>query len=133
MADQNPIDYTTPVGKVRALIPDVEQLPDTVDPTFEPEFVFSDDILTVYIDLENGNIKRAAAMACEALAVSEALIAKVIKTEDLQTDGSKVAAAMLGRARQLRASANEDDIDNPTDDVFEVVPYVLYPPQQEWR
>lgn len=131
MADVSPVNYETPVGQMRALIPDVEQLPNMVDPTKEPEYMFADDHLLSFLTLENNNVKRAAALACETLGTSEALVAKVIKTEDLQTDGAKVMGQFLARARQLRASADDDE--SEASDVFDVVPYVLFPPQREWR
>jgi len=131
VTDVAPPDYDTAVGQVRALIPDVEQLPNTVDPTADPAYIFTDAHLGSLLATEGGNVKLAAAMACEVLGTSEALIAKVIKTEDLQTDGAKVMGQFLARARQLRSSAVDDETN--VADVFEVVPYVLFPPQRELR
>lgn len=104
---------------VRYLIPDVEQV-DWED-TGTSSYLFEDEHLSAFLQVNNGNVKRAAADAVDALATSEALISKVIKTEDLQTDGAKVATALLARARQLRDSAQAEE-DKPVD-IFEIVPF----------
>lgn len=131
MADVFPVAYDTTVGQVRALIPDVEQLPNMQNPAAAAEYLFTDAHLQAFIDIENGNVKRAAALACEALGTSEAIISKVIKTEDLQTDGAKTMGQFINRARMLRLDAQRED--EIGEDVFEVIPYVLYPPQLEPR
>lgn len=131
MADEFPVAYNTPVGQVRALIPDVEQLPNMQSTSLTPEFMFTDEHLQALIAIENGSIKRAAAAACEVLGTSEAIISKVIKTEDLQTDGAKLMGQFLSRAKALRADALREESEG--EDVFEVIPYVLFPPQREPR
>lgn len=107
------------VQVVRYLIPDVEQV-DWED-TGQSSYLFSDDHIRAFLDVNDGNAKLAAADAVEALATSEALISKVIRTEDLQTDGAKTAQALLARARQLRDSATPDP--NAPQDFFEIVPF----------
>ena len=81
------------VEQVRHLIPDFEEVDWRDDNT--PSTLFPDEVIQTYLDVNDGNVKRAAATAMRALAVSEAVISKVIKTEDLQTDGAKVARALL--------------------------------------
>lgn len=122
------VDYNTPLGQVRLLIPDTAMVtqarnPDTGAPDYEPAYIFSDEQIEAFIALENGNIKRAAATAIGVVATDEALLSKVIKTEDLQTDGSKVSAALLNRARLLRAEADDEDRDRINGDL-EVVPMI---------
>lgn len=111
--DIYPPNFATDRGKVRALLPDVEQ----VDFSGEgvPEYLFSD----VHIDAllatargrigGRGRIYRAAALGLRAIAVSEGLISKVIKTEDLQTDGAKLATALLNGAKGLDEQADKDE------------------------
>lgn len=94
-----PIDYTTPAGQVRLLIPDT-------DPTNQ---LFDDDQLNAFVTIEAGIIKRAAAAALETAASNTALVAKVITTQDLATDGAKVSDALLKRAAELRRQVDEDD------------------------
>lgn len=94
-----PIDYTTPAGQVRLLIPDT-------DPGNQ---LFDDDQLNAYLAIESGIVKRAAAAALETAASNTALVAKVITTQDLATDGAKVSDALLKRAAELRRQVDEDD------------------------
>lgn len=122
------IDYSTPVGKVRALIPDVDQVDYNDDG--EPTYLFTDEQLQVYIDLhgeDSPGLHRAAADAVEALGTSEAYISKVIRTEDLQTDGAKVANALFVRARNLRDQADKEE-EQEAWSAFDVVPYRPVPP-----
>jgi hypothetical protein len=92
----------TPTGKVRLLIADVD----------EDNLVLTDDQIAGYLAIESGSVKRAAATALEAIAVSEVLVSKVIKTQDLQTDGAKVSAELRARAEKLRAQAETDEDDS---------------------
>lgn len=111
--DITPPDFSTDIGRIRALIPDVEQ----VDYSGEgrSEYMFSDQHLNGLYAISAGDsparLYRAAASALRALAVSEGLIQKVIRTEDLQTDGAKLAMALLAGARALeeRGDAAEED------------------------
>lgn len=115
-------DFTTPVWQVRALIPDIEKVPNPNRPYSDPEYLFSDEHLQALLDLNNGSVRLAAADACEALGTSEGFIAKVIKTEDLQTDGAKLMAQFLARARQLRLRADREEALDDVDG-FDIIPY----------
>lgn len=123
------VDFTTPVGQVRALIPDVEEVDFNDDGT--ATFLFEDEHIEAFLTISGDNVLRAAVRAVEAIAVSEALISKVIKTEDLQTDGAKVANALLARARQLRedADAGDEADDQSAFDIvdFQPLPRILWP------
>ena len=94
MADPDPITYdpSTPSGRVRLLINDVD-----------PEHpVFSDDEILTFLALEDDEIFLAAAQALDTIADNEALASKVIRTQDLATDGAKLADALRKRADSLR-------------------------------
>jgi len=119
------VDFSTDLGKVRALIPDTEEVDWEGDG--EASYIFPDDHLQALLDIYSGSVKRAASSAIGAIAVSEALISKVIKTEDLQTDGSKVAQALRARANDLWDQAEEDDAAEG-EAFFEVVPFYPRPP-----
>ena len=125
-ADVAPPDFSTVTGKIRALIPDVEQV-DYAD-TGVVEYMFSDRHLTGLYEItfgtDIGRICRAAASAIRALAVSEGLIQKVIRTEDLQTDGAKLASALLAAAKQLEDRADAADED---DEILMVVDFQPLP------
>lgn len=105
------IDYTTPAGQVRLLIND----------TTEGDFVFTDGEITAFLAMEDDNVKRAAAQALDTIADDEALTSKVIRTQDLATDGAKVADSLRKRAATLRAQADKAD-DDADEGFFEFVP-----------
>lgn len=136
--DLYPPDYTTDLGKLRALIPDVDQVDFTDSGNLE--YIFSDQHLGAFLSLHTDTdlaivrIKRAAANALTAIAVSEALISKVIKTEDLQTDGAKVANALLLAAARLSREA--DDAEENDGGAFVIVDFQPQPPDffgEGWR
>lgn len=111
------IDYSTPEGQVRLLIAD----------TTEGSFLLEDAQITGYLSIEHGRVKRAAARALDAIATSEVLISKKIRTLDLQTDGPAVAAELRALAKQLRDEDDEDDGGDPwAIDVIPFDPYASY-------
>jgi len=63
----------------------------------------SDTAITDLLTLEGNVDKLAAADALGIIASDEVLIQKVIKVMDLQTQGDRVAAALLKRAEMLKA------------------------------
>jgi hypothetical protein len=107
--DVTPPDYSTAIGQVRLLIPDTEQLGSPA------AYIFSDPQIQAFLSLYSNNVKRAAAQAKSVLATSEALINKVIKTYDFQTDGAKLGAELRAQAAELRAEADRDDLDEASD------------------
>lgn len=106
------IDYTSPVGQVRVLIPDLRKLEDLRDLRNEPRYLFTDDEILAFLAVNNGNVKRAAADACDAIGMDKALQLLVLKTDDKQTDGAKLLDAIVKRAKTLREQAKEDDENN---------------------
>lgn len=104
-------DVTSDVGKVRLLLND----------TGEP-FVFEDVEVQAFLDLEGGVVKLAAAQAIDTNADNEALASKVLRTQDLSTDGAKVAEALRKRAAALRAQAAAELGDGDDGAYFEIVP-----------
>lgn len=129
--DVYPVDFSTVVGQIRGLISDTDQV-DFSD-TGVSEYMFSDAYLNGMYQIAMGEgsakIYRAAASALRALAISEGLIQKVIRTEDLQTDGAKLASAFLAGAKQLedqaRGADEEAEIMMIVD--FQPVPRDLFP------
>jgi len=74
------------VAQVRVLIPDTDQ----VFGEAKDEYLFSDEQLQTFIVIGKGNALYAAGLAMTAVGNSEALISKVIVSQDLETDGAKV-------------------------------------------
>jgi hypothetical protein len=89
---------------VRLLIADTAN--DPADQLFRP------DQVEAFLELESNHVKLAAAQALDAIAVSEVLISKVIKTQDLSTDGAKVAAELRARASELRRQVADGEGDD---------------------
>lgn len=112
------IDYTSPIGQVRVLIPDLRKLEDLRDLRNEPRYLFTDDEILAFLAINNGNVKRAAADACDAIGMDKALQLLVLKTDDKQTDGAKLLDAIVKRAKTLREQAKEDDENNISFDVI---------------
>lgn len=125
VADIYPPDYATAVGQVRLLIPDVEQLENPADPTADAEYIFDDHQIQAFVAMSNNSIKRAAAEAKMVLASSEALISKVIRTDDLQTDGAKLGAELRAQAVELRRQAIEEETYDSYEE-FEIVDFNRY-------
>ena len=124
------IDYGTPIGQVRLLIPDVEKLADPRDLRLPPEYIFTDEQIAGYLALESGNVKLAAASALAALAASEVLILKVIKTDDKETDGAKVGAELRARAKMLRDEVKAQAADDTS---FELIGFDYQPKDWAWH
>lgn len=108
------IDYSTPVGQVRLLTADLN----------EASFLVSDQVIEGYLALSRGPY-RAAASVLDAMATSEVLLAKVIKTQDVSTDGAKVAAELRAQAQALRVRADEEDavLAEEEDSFFTFLPF----------
>jgi len=120
--DVYPPDYTTVVGQIRLLIPDTDQLADLSNPEADASYIFNDAQVQAFASLYSNNVKKAAAQAKLVVASSEALISKVIKTNDLQTDGAKLGAELRAQAKALRDEALQDDAFDASD-AFEVVDF----------
>ena len=94
----NNYNPTTDAGLVRLLLNDVSA-----------PWIFSDGEITAFLTLEGDNVKRAAAQAIDTNADNEALASKVLRSQDLQTDGAKLADSLRKRAASLRAQADADE------------------------
>lgn len=105
------INFTSDVGKVRLLIADLN----------EAALLLSDELVQGYLDLNDGDRNRAAADALDAIAMSEVLVSKKIRTQDLSTDGPAVAAELRAQAARLRAKA--DALDEDAGSFFDIVAF----------
>lgn len=94
-----------------AAVDDVRLLITDVDPDAQ---LFTDDQLSTFLRLSGGGeerwtVRRAAAEALDTIAVSEVLVGKVIRSQDLSTDGAKVSAELRARAAALRQRADREE------------------------
>lgn len=83
---------TEQIATVRLLIADT-------DPANQ---LLTDNQLTSLLKLNGDDERLAAADALETIAVSEVLVSKKIRTQDLQTDGPAVSAELRQLAKRLR-------------------------------
>lgn len=91
------------VAVIRALIPDTEEV-------FEGTTLFTDEEIGHYYTAGRGSALRAAGLAQIAIGNSEAMISKVIKTQDLSTNGAAVADAFRKSGETLLKRADDEDI-----------------------
>lgn len=98
----------TDIRAVRLLIPDTE----AVFGENGDEHIFSDEDIEIYLSLGHDNAKWAAGLASQAIGGSEALIGKVIRNYETETDGSKLAKEWLAKGtflvREGRLEVNEE-------------------------
>lgn len=122
------IDYTKALSQLRLLISDVNELAYTITDDHVGGYLTMHGLTstTVVTPADLPALKRAAADALDAIATSEALVSKVIRTQDLQTDGPKTAAALRAHAQALRAQATEAEADDDGG-TFEVAEFTPWP------
>lgn len=106
----NPNGDNPDIAAIRLLINDVDSA----------NAVFQDEELQVFLSLSGDVVLLAAAQALDTIADNEALTSKVIRTQDLQTDGVKVADSLRKRAQALR-DQHAAAIDADDDGFFEVI------------
>lgn len=108
------------IKQVRTLIPDT----DAIYGAGEDEHLFSDEEISTFIAVAGGSILRAAGLAMIAVGNSEALIEKVIVTQDLETDGSKLQDKWRLSGLALLKQSQADDMF----DGFHIINY-----REGWR
>lgn len=87
-------------AQVRLLIADTAAAPDQL---------LVDDQIEGFLELNAQSVRRAAADALDAIASSETLVSKKIRTQDLSTDGPAVADSLRKHADRLRSQADDED------------------------
>ena len=93
-------DLTSPKNIVRIIAPD--------DRETEPgRFRFSDEKIELFLTLEGGDVRRAAALLLETMATDTVAVDGYIKTYAVELDGSKPASMILKRAALFRSQAAE--------------------------
>ena len=100
------------IKSVRLLIADPEG----------PDQLLTDSQIMTALDRTGGSDLRAAARCLEAIAVSEVLVGKKIRTQDLTTDAVAVSAELRALAARYRAEADEADPEAGAFDGFDLAP-----------
>lgn len=103
---------------VRVLIPDT----DAVFGENGDEYMMSDEQIDAFLTVAGGSVLRAAGLACVAVASSEAIISKIIKTQDLSTNGAQIADALRENGKVLLARADKEEQDSDFA-FFQVIDY----------
>ena len=93
----------------RHLIADVDADRQVIDDATASLYLEMQGVEDAASPADSWSVRRAAADALEAIAVSEVLVSKVIRTQDLSVDGTKVADSLLKIAAQFRKRADEDE------------------------
>ena len=73
------------------------------------EYIFTDDEMESFLELNSGNVYRAAADALDAIASNAAYTLKVLTILDITTNGQATADAIRASAVALRSKADADD------------------------
>jgi hypothetical protein len=106
----------TAVGQMRLLIPD-RGAPGQFDIwSADGKLIFTDEELQAFLDQEGNVVKAGCALALEVIGSDEALVLKVMRQLDFETDGAKLSDALLARAVKLREQAAIGTTDDPGDD-----------------
>lgn len=124
-------DEQKQIGQVRHLIADLDPI----------NQLFTDEQLQTYLELndwDTGNkpgIYRAAADALHAVATTEVLLSKKIRSQDVSTDGPAVAKELREQASAFRARADKAEAKAEaeaaaTDSFFDIVPFVCDNPAE---
>ena len=114
----------TDIGRMRLLIPDNKEFVESLDGgTADTTFVFEDEELAVFFELEDNLIRNAVALALETMASNEVYVLKYITLMDLTTNGPAVSKELRARATDLRAQQTqaESKEDGGAFDIAEMV------------
>lgn len=85
-----------------------------------PDALLDEYAIAAFVDLNGGNLRLAAADALDAIAISETLVSKKIRTQTLTTDGPAVSAELRALADRQRALA-QAVLDAEDEGFFDVV------------
>lgn len=88
-------DVASLAGQVRLLIGD----------TVSTDPLFQDDEIAAFLDIEEQDIRLAAALALDAMAANQVMVLKVITQNGVSTNGAAVAQALRAQAKTLRDQA----------------------------
>ena len=74
----------------------------------EDNFIFTNEEMEMFLELNSGNVYYAAADALDAIAANAAYTLKVLTILDVTTNGQATAEAIRASAAALRAKADAD-------------------------
>lgn len=106
-------DLTTNIGRVRRTIPD----------KIEDDAFWTDEEIDSFLNDENGDWRRATALALETMASDDLLVLKAIRVQNLETNVDRAANMLLKRASVLRQLAS--DADSTSGDAFDIAEFAV--------
>lgn len=118
-----PLDPTTDVGRLRALLADTSYVP--LDPPVAGQggyAIFSDADLIAYLALGSADPLRSAAIATRRLALEYSAKGKSVKTDDLAIDLRSRGKDLLEVAESFDSAANSA-AESDANDYFNIVPF----------
>lgn len=104
------------IRAVRLLIPDTEAIYGAA----EDEYIFPDEDIEIYLDQGFGNAKWAAGLASLAIGGSEALILKVVRNYETQTNGAQLQDSWTKRGQVLLKEGRQEVEEETNVGIFEV-------------
>ncbi len=117
-----PLDPSTPVGRLRALLRDTEYTAlSPAEPGFGDYEIFSDLDLEAYLIESSDHILRAASRATKSLALEYSAAGKSVKTDDLAIDLRSRGRDLLEVARSFMEDADAEEASEAAD-FFNIVP-----------
>lgn len=101
---------------VRLMIPDT----DAIYGAAEDEYIFSDEDIDIYLAQGYSNAKWAAGLASQAIGGSEALLLKVIRNYETQTNGAQLQDSWVKKGALLIKEGRQEVDDDLNVGIFEV-------------
>lgn len=141
MADENigatPPDGGALSGQVRILVGDTTPRPlETPEEGLGQYAWYSDDELETLGSLFNNNPKKVAIWVLSQVGMSQALLLKKWKSEDLDVDGPAIIRGIEATLKRLSAEVERDEFASGDDEFFEIYGgsgsggvRVAYPPE----
>ena len=124
-----PPDFETLAGQVRVLVGDTDPTPlDPNQPGYGEYAWYSDNELEALGGLMAGSPRKVAIWVLSQVIISEALILKKWKTDDLTVDGPAIASALEKTLKRLADEVAREEM--LLDDWFEVVDFAT---AETWR
>lgn len=106
----------TQIRAVRLMIPDT----DAIYGPAENEYMFQDGDIEIYLEQGHGNAKWAAGLAALAVGGSEALVLKVIRNYETQTNGAQLQDSWLKKGALLIKEGREEVEEELNVGIFEI-------------
>lgn len=103
------------IRAVRLLIPDTDEIYGDA----ENEYMFSDEDIEIFLDQGYENAKWAAGLASLAVGGSEALVLKVIRNYETQTNGAAVQKEWTAKG-QLLIREGRQEVEDEAVGIFEI-------------